>query len=107
MLRHYGGQISSDLDEAELIKSQIKRLADQADRERNENDFLSRKLDLPTFADLEIDHILPRAIKTKHKIENLQILCKSCHAGKTVNDRRKISKHREIVNERKVNTCGK
>lgn len=49
---------------------------------------------------LEIDHILPRAIKNKHAIENLQILCESCHAGKTVDDRSKITRHRQILNER-------
>lgn len=58
-LGEYGGLVvHTDWEESQLIPHQIEYFAQRADTERKHNDSLSRQLNLPTFDDLEIDHML-------------------------------------------------
>ena len=44
----------------------------------------------------EVDHILPVALGGGPELENLQLLCQRCHAAKTRQDRRRISKANRV-----------
>lgn len=44
----------------------------------------------------EVDHIRPLAIGGTNELDNLQLLCSSCHRKKTSRDQKKIARFRSV-----------
>ena len=55
---------------------------------------------LAAEADMEVDHILPLADGGSNELDNLQLLCSSCHRAKTSRENSRRAKSKRIAARR-------